>query len=296
MHREQFKLHSPNDLLSSVASSNAYAHELSGVNLNSLPHHDRLNQRNQALGKAARFLSDRMFDTELTPDKELTAHQLQLLGTMNPFIHASIELDEMRDGHRHYDKRRARELKTDLISFNHALKDLIDTQPNVTPGDILHFAQNSQNAMGDHKAAVASGPLIREALVGMQHESGAEQILWNIEGVSDIESKPARKPGESLEAYRSRCVDEELHGTDLWVNYNNQWISVDIKASEMSAINGQRKVIEHNGDGIVLWSQLDLEDFNGTFRIPARLAEQKAPAMERELQRALAESPEYASA
>lgn len=121
--------------------------------------------------------------------------------------------------------------------------------------------------------------------------------MWNIDGVSDVISRPEREYGETAKEYEKRCIDDEVHGIDLWVCYNGQWVSVDIKASRSSAADKNHESQRHGNDNhVVLWSQLSVEDFNGTFRISDQLALRKAPAMERGLQSALTYPTHYGTA
>ena len=170
-------LRAPQEILSSLRGTKQYAHELSGVELQKLPDDERLEHFQRAIGRTASVISTRMLEMPIhSSEQRLDAYQIRLLGSIGQFVDARLELDaisQQSNPHRY----RSRELKAQVIPFNHTLKDIISSSPKVTTADILSFVKSAQLSMGDTRQALLAERFTRESLVGMQHELGAEQII-----------------------------------------------------------------------------------------------------------------------
>lgn len=155
----------------------------------------------------------------------------------------------------------------DVVQFNHALREVIDNHPALKFTDILNFMTEMHTAVSGPDTQKQFYTDAREALDGMRHEIGFEQILGVL---PDLD-------------YREASVEEDIYGADIVVTVDDTEIPIDIKASPRTAAFKREK--SHHPERIV-WSQLNFEDFNGGMRIPRQLAEKKAPALRAELERA----------
>lgn len=237
----------------------------------------RHRNRRKAIGHAATIHAERMKSSEIKNPSELLDRQaLTLLATLPKFVVAQHELDKLRDQERKRGRKYPREVRLphikSVIKYNHALRELVDTFPDLNADNIRRFSAAAMLDLGTPEEAEYCAERTREALHGMRYEIGLEQVLWHIEDVEDI----------------SHATEEqELSGIDLIVTYRGHKLYLDAKASEF----GEQKTIatrhsfqrahhmtEADEDGgFPVWCGLNEEDFDGGFRArEARAGEEAA--------------------
>lgn len=242
--------------------------------------------RTKALGTVAQHLARQMEKKEVRTDTDrLNEFAVQMIGTLPDFIEGRKQLSiiERRQEATHVkvDRREKLPYLRKVIPFNHVVRDLIDSFQGIASGDIVRFTKSAARNLDGSQAMNEIETETRECLVGMQHEIGLEQILWNIDGVEDV-----------LKADE----DQELHGIDLIAIYYGEEITLDAKASPVGAQKAiderdrymwSRHLTESDmrDRGYPLWSGINFEDFHGGFRVDERTIERCVPGVERALQR-----------
>lgn len=239
--------------------------------------------RRVSIGHAAALHHERMSHTESqTPEKKLDQAAVRILASLPAFVDAQRALDkledqERRNGH-HFPKNvRLPHLKA-VIPYNHALLDLIDTFPGIDAESVWRFSGGAMLDLGGRADAEFVEMETRELLHGLRNEIGLEQILWQIDDVSDV----------------TRATEEqELIGIDRGVVYRRTPLFLDAKASEF----GAQKALQAHQDylrfhhlteadddgGYPVYTGLTDDDFHGGFRISQEKAEECAPAIKRVL-------------
>lgn len=195
----------------------------------------------------------------------------RLISTIDSFVSAQQELDRLKEVGS--ERRQKLPHLRNVIAFNHAAKELIDSQPDIQFNELVSFTTKMYQGMHRddpelhddaryHQRTVYVRDSIKEVLHGMRNELAVEQIIW---AANDPELE-----------YDDTTVEDELRGVDLFINYHGQRFGIDVKASQ--AATHMAKLKSHHPERIV-WSQVDWDDFEGGFRISDELALQKAPAL-----------------
>ena len=200
----------------------------------------------------------------------LEEHALNLTAHLTTIESHLEQLDRLRG--RRATRREKLPYLEKVTAFNHALKEMIDSNPRLGFNEVVSFLRNmNQQIHGRHNDRHFEHE-IRGVLEGMRHEIAAEQIIGQLENV-DVDHV---------------SIEEDLDGGDLMVSVDNSpWTPIDIKASYLTAERAKQKARDtgHDDSGII-WSQLNDEDFNGGFRISYDKAAEKAPLLEAALRRA----------
>ena len=161
-----------------------------------------------------------------------------------------------------------------VAEFNHAVKDMIDSNPSLTFSEVSKFILSMNQTINGR---VSGGPRfeheVTQRLVGMSHEIAVEQMLGYMPGVD----------------YQEATVDDDVNGIDLFVSIDGSPMTpIDIKASSSTAQIKKRQAIENGYSASnIVWSHVDNKEFNGTFRIPNDLAEARSADLYNDLRRAV---------
>ncbi|HEX8390612.1 MAG TPA: hypothetical protein VF597_04285 [Candidatus Saccharimonadales bacterium] len=267
------ELKRPNDLIRGLEKTPQF---LEGLSTGS---------RERALGAAAHFFARRMEQQPAqTAGERLNAHAVNLIATLPDFARGSWQLEQLND------KKAGRKQKLpfirDKIPFNHALRDMIDEAPGLSQSQVIDFCSLASQDMLDHNSP-ADPPIefveqkVRTTLVGMQHEIGLEQILWNIPEIEDvIKATP----------------EQELQGIDMIAVYDGAHIPLDAKASPSlagrSLENYEQYAHKHSDgtsavsdNGYPLWTGITHGEFHGGFRIDQDTVDRCTPAVAATLRR-----------
>ncbi|GEM_PF-1486276 len=232
--------------------------------------------RATSLGRAAAVFGERMAsEPSLSIEKQRDMFAVQLLARLPDFLRAQLASRQEE-----YDRSAPRLSKAEhdrnmshVIGFNHTLHDMIDMFPELKVNDITRFIKTAALDMYGPKEAAFADQSTREALVGMQHEIGLKQILWQIEDVEDV-----------IEADEA----QERRGIDLIVHYRGTELAVDAKAAQKSADKAYDKWFNNHQagrqGGYPIWTRINYEDFGGGFRITDERAKQLAPYIQAELE------------
>jgi len=230
--------------------------------------------RAKSLGHAASVFSERMGkDESPSIEKQQDMYAVQLLAQLPKFLEGNLAIDKDKS-HTHLSKAEVDRHMTDIILFNHTLRDMIDMFPGLKVIDITRFIKTAALDMYGRNEAVYAEQSTRQALVGMQNEVGLEQILWQIEGVDDV-----------IKA----TVSQERHGIDMTVAYRDQKLTLDAKASSKGVDEAYGKWLNNfsrgREGGYPIWTRINYEDFEGGFRISDERAKKLAPYIQAELDR-----------
>jgi len=210
--------------------------------------HDR-----RAIGAAALgFVAEREAVSEYL---DLDVQAVRMIGLLDDFASGEHALDMIRErsaaGERVSREERVAEV-TKTVRFNHALRELIDTNQKLTLREIERFVGATSLELYDSKdERDYLLNKLRQCMVGMQHEVVAEQALWTIDGVEDV-----------IHA----GVEDELRGIDLKVVYNGLPINLDIKASKRAEEAATMKSQGYRRSSVIVWSGTTSTDLNGHFR------------------------------
>ncbi len=184
---------------------------------------------------------------------DLDVQAIRLIGLLDDFVTAEHGMQDIkarvRDGERVKRSERIPHL-TEVIKFNHAFRDLIDTNQGLTVAEIERFIGAATLEMFDSKQErdfVLNE--LRLITIGMQHEIVAEQALWTIDGVEDVIHAD---------------IEDEMVGIDLKVVYNGTVVNLDIKSSQRTAEAAQLKSRGSNTQ--IVWSGVNTHELNGKFR------------------------------
>ncbi len=194
---------------------------------------------------------------------------MQLYESTIPFIEAQHALDRMRaDEVNILDRDEVVAYKLDVIHFNHLIKDIFDKMPDLPIADVLNFVKTQILHQFSPELAKYAYQVTRESIVGMQHETAYEQMLYHIEGVDDI---------------RGASEEEELLGVDYVFSYRSIPFAVDVKSSER---NVQEAYIK--GHDSAVWTHVPYEAFGGKFRLPYDEVQRYAPRIQADLDSGIA--------
>ncbi|HEY8886509.1 MAG TPA: hypothetical protein VIM31_03370 [Candidatus Microsaccharimonas sp.] len=248
-----------------VGTSEAYVHARNQAEALDL---DDSGRRRAAIRMAATALSGEQESGYLTPE----GHAMNVTAHLTDFSDSIQQLHELRHQHAHH-KEKLPALRK-ISEFNHAVKDMVDANPSLTFDEVLSFILSmNQSINGNNNTSYNFEEEVKQVLVGMSHEIAFEQMLGYM---PDIE-------------YKEATIEDDLAGTDMFVSMNGSpMVSIDIKASLVRAQHAKDKALYlgYNPDRII-WSRLSNRDFNGFFRIPQDVAEERAVALHDDLVRAI---------
>jgi hypothetical protein len=194
----------------------------------------------------------------------------RVIGHLGSYITSQRRVDQLGDkrdeGYRLNDREHAefQQLRNkDLIPFNHAIKELIDTDSGLTKNELdaslarLYmrlFYRDDPLVMRDEARGVQDHSLAKaissEALTsisvssnGMRHEVAAESML----------------AAGGIDYDYNVNTEEDATGADMFVYIDGKWEYIDIKASEMSAKNALAK----RRSSHAVWTGLHQSNFTG---------------------------------
>lgn len=171
------------------------------------------------------------------------SRQLRLVAMMTDFAEAQLTLDEYRGS-----MSRTEIVKTlePIITYNHVLREMIDTEQYSTVSEILRFVGGSLLYLGFEQDVIRYTIDRTKAVVnGMRHEIAAESVLSWLRGVDEI---------------NSAGIEDEIEGKDIILNYRGRILALDIKSSKDSALNA---MMNRRGrdKSVPIWSGFSNRDF-----------------------------------
>jgi len=219
--------------------------------------------------EAVEYTALTLSDSEDLGYSESQKNILGVIGHLGSFVTAQRRADELgskrNEGQLNQDERSEMDyLKNyDLIPFNHAIKDLINTDSSLTKDQLdvslarlymkLFYKDDPVVTQADtdgihdlnFRTAVSKDALnsISISTNGMRHEVAAESML----AVAGIDCD-----------YHT-SAQEDAKGADLFVYINDKWTYIDIKSSELSA----DKALAKRGDSHAVWTGLNPSSFTG---------------------------------
>ena len=229
--------------------------------------------------------------SDTTPEKSLNA----MIGALPAYIHG---LEGIRE-HHETGKLRYREhqsMKRRASQLNHSIKSMIKQNTSLTFQNItdtaatLYGVMNRERWGEDRPGYEAEARWFKKQfegdLRGMQHEVLAQQVIQAINLVNPIIDPKTGKETPRVTIDTSVSVEDDLHGTDMYVTLDGVTFPIDIKASERTAENVRKK--SSHPDSIIT-TGFTAQELNGAFRVNTKLAKQAAPAMLDKLYAARAE-------
>ena len=253
-----------NYLVYKVGTSDAYKQARNDPELRELNERD---QRRTAIRMAAVALSGERESGYLTTE----GHALNITAELTTFSDSVFELDELKAHGASYEETLPLRLK--MVEFNHAIKDMIDSNPSLQYDQMLTFIRSMNQTVNGREGAQQFEVHVRRVLNGMRHEIAVEQMLGYM---PDVE-------------YREATVTEDLNGADLFISINNSPMTgIDIKSSNKRAHSKRESAanLGFNPNGII-WSRVTAADFDGGFRISNETAAEKAPLLHESFERAI---------
>lgn len=229
------------------------------------------------LGHAFSTAAQVLAELETTPSglRTVEGHAFALVGQVNGFAESVSELK--RPG---LTKLREDFHKRRLITFNHELRDMVDTYQDLAPQQIRELLLNAYNA--SHSADQLSDTARRAELkqlsdkldslmYGMWSEINAEMVIAaaGYETDSEVSANDERRGIDSRVLMRPALEDKG-------------WMAVDFKGTDVAA----RERNAQHPDACAVWSQLTHDDYQrcGSFRISPQLAQTKAADMQAALE------------
>lgn len=234
------------ELMDDVFQSDTYREEL-----------EQSKDRQQAMGAALLDLMEleSYENNELSPD----GYIYNLAHKAPAGLRAQQEMRTMRGNlNSREEKARFGELKDQVIELNHALRDVIMTNPNISFGELEFITIGSYKNAESRKLENQEERELREAtyaiLNGMRHEVAVEDMIGMI---------------DDFTCDSNVTVEEEKQGIDMFISYKNNEYAVDIKASRAGEKRAESNRHHRNDTNhIALWSGLSKEDFRGSaFRL-----------------------------
>lgn len=214
---------------------------------------------------------------------DINGNALQLISAIPDFIMSQSELDRIRAQEKQSQKRVSREVKIphlkNVAFFNHALRETIDNNPRLDATAVHGFILKTGMGMygSDEVDLKYLSQQSSEAIIGMQEEIVAEQALWLIDDVDDIESA---------------SIDDELEGADLMFTYQGQPFCIDVKASA----TGEQKAWQQwrPGNPLPFWTGVNSNELGNRFRATDIQAQSIADRLEGLLEQNLRFNGNYA--
>lgn len=267
LEKEKQKALEPLAHVEAIKSTEAFRSTLSHVAFNKLDLDERRRVINRAITKSARFLAESA--TKDSGYRTPEGHRFALIAQLEPFYRAQKALNKIRQQEQEgvrvsFSKKRY--YRNEVIEFNHTLKDVIDSHPSLSFNELLTFVTRMYQGANPNQNITDFTHEVRLAMNGMRHEIGATQII----GALGLE-------------YDETDNEQEMKGQDLIVYINGQPVPIDIKASPATVEIARQKSLYPDH---IIWSHIEDYEFDGGFRIPYELAQQKGPAMMRDLNQA----------
>ena len=255
------------DTVRRIGTSEAYQVELNSDAPEVLVLDDR-GRRLRAIRLAAHVLKNEQESGYMS----LEGHKMNITGQLTTFYESLNELRMLKENRAKYHEKIPARRK--VAEFNHAVKDMIDSNSTLTFNEVKTFILSMNQAINGRQA---SGPELEyevsSLLVGMSHEIAFEQMLGFMPGVE----------------YEEATIDDDLHGADFLVSIDNSPMTpIDVKASQSAVRHKKAKAAEngYTANGAV-WSHIDNKDFNGSFRIPNNLAKTRSVDLYNDLKKAI---------
>lgn len=198
----------------------------------------------QALSRVAmKTVGERLEESEYL---DVHAQSVRIMGLLEGFIDAQrwIESHDLEDPSLKLEKRAK---KLEVIRFNHALREMIDTQPGLQASDLVNFVASAEMILGGPQSSKYVTERVREIVYGMQQEVVTEQAIWEMGG--DV-----------------LATDEEddRRGIDIRFAFNDEIYEIDVKASKFGEADKLQKM---RGPGpLPFWTGLEDGDLGNSFR------------------------------
>lgn len=178
--------------------------------------------------------------------------ELTIIGLLPGFIAQAARMNRSGDTMSRAEK--VESLRTGIMPFNNALRELIDANSRLKMDEVLHFISTA--TLENHNANIAAFATAesRKILHGMRQERAAENVFWQIDGVENV---------------RQASPEEDINGTDLIVTYEGADMPFDIKSSQIRADgkNADRSFYRNHSPSIGLYSGFNTEDFGNGFTV-----------------------------
>ncbi|MDB5186974.1 MAG: hypothetical protein JWM07_446 [Candidatus Saccharibacteria bacterium] len=230
--------------------------------------------------------------SDATSEKSLDA----MVGALPSFVHG---LEGIREYHANgnISSKEYRSLKGRAARLNHAIKSLIKQNPTLTSQNItdtattLYGVMNRErwddNRNGYEKEAKWFSTQFEGSLRGMQHEVIADQVIQAINSVDPLIDPTTGEKSPRVTIDTNVSVDDDLHGTDMYITLDGVTFPIDIKASDRTAMNARKKSRHPQS---IITTGFTAFELNGAFQVSAERANKAAPSM---LQKLYAAREEY---
>jgi hypothetical protein len=265
---------SPSDLAETIGTSNEYREE----------RNHNPDNRVAAVAGAAIRIARRLETRHGYLNEEAT--QLNVIGHIDSFARAQEALDNLRD--QDASPEELLPYKREVITFNHALKEMIDNNPSLDFNDVLllvnsmyagmHSETFAKMELREHQATLERlDASVRSTLNGMRHEIGYEQIIGALQ-----------QQGIDID-YAPTTDQAELKGIDMFITLDGVRFSIDIKASRRKT---EEKRLTSRRPNRIVQSHISNVDFvssgaqGGGFRISHETAIRLAPVILEDLRAA----------
>lgn len=225
------------------------------------------NRRKTAIQMAATALKGEHESGYLTPE----GHAMNITAQLTSYTESAHRLDTLQSRGATYKEKLP--LRQKMAEFNHAIKDMVDSNPALRYSEVLSFLRDMNQVINGRDGAAQFEHTAQGILTGMRHEIAVEQMLRYM---TDVE-------------YKEATIDEDLKGADLFVSLNgSEMTRIDIKASDETArMKRQRASRDGYNPYAIVWSHVTELDFSGGFRISHETAEAKAPHLHADLMKAV---------
>lgn len=192
---------------------------------------------------AAQALSERLGRTHKYESDQ--TRQLALMAAVPNWLLAKRQLDQHGKMMERSEKKK---LLGPIITFNHALRKIIDAEQCSGMRQLLSFVNDIVLMMSESEEVVRyAANAARTTLVGMRQEIAAESVLSLMREVHGI---------------RGANDEEELDGIDIVVNYNGVKVGIDIKSSRAAADEANAIARKHrDAKYMAVWSGFTGRDF-----------------------------------
>ena len=249
-------------IVQKIGTSEAYVRARNDVESTETTDGDR---RRAAIRIAATALKGEQTSGYLSPE----GHAMNITAQLTTFNEAYQVLNRAK--REQIGSREKNQARRKVSEFFHAVKDMVDSNPSLQFNDVSSFILTMNQVVNGR---ASSGPdfehEVRTRLVGMRHEIAAEQMLGYM---PDVE-------------YRESTIDEDLKGADLFISIDGSPMTrVDIKASKETAERERDNALRNGySAGYIVWSHVENDEFNGSFRISNELAAERSVALYSDLQ------------
>lgn len=279
------------EIIGTIASSPEFQDNLeAGYNLNRSLARTALSMVGRENSTSDRLEDDLEDDYEpLTEEADRDKAIMAIAGTLDSFVHG---LEGIRHHHEvgYLDRSTYSSLKGRAARFNHAVKALIEQDPELTFADIttvvtdLYGVLNRQRFGDDRQGFDAEAAWFKKQLEsrlrGMQHEVVARQVIEAINKTDPVVDPETGARSPRVEADPNVSVEDDLKGADLYVTLEGVTFPIDIKASERTAA-ACRKKSRHPKS--ILTSGITSHKLAGAFQADEVSTRRAAPAMLKQL-------------